>query len=342
MKKDSRRGVIAAGTWILDMGKRIDHWPEPETLALIEEVVPTNGGAAFNVACDLARLDPSLPVRGIGLIGADGPGDTILEMCASLGIDTSGLERLTEAPTSFTDVMTERGSGRRTFFHAPGANVHLDESRVCIDAEDSGIFFLGYLGLLPGLDEPGPDGVNGSARLFQKASAAGLMTAADLVSAPNDRLAVQVVPCLPHLDILFANEWEASRLLGAPLEPGTEISFLRAAEMARGIRALGLRGQAVVHFAGGAVCAEPDGSCHGLGAVRVPPEEIVGTTGAGDAFASGFLVGTLHGGDSALELAVCAAAVSLGSLTCSDAIAPADTCLARGRERGFSTPMHSL
>lgn len=339
-----QRGVIAAGHWIVDVSKRINRWPEPETLAVIENLTSTNGGAAFNVSCDLARLDPDLPIQGIGLIGTDSPGHYVIESCAALGIDTTGLARTDAAPTSFTDVMTERESGRRTFFHAPGTMDLLDESHFDLANGNAGIFFLAYLGLMPRLDALGEDGANGASRLFRQASGLGMLTAADLVSAPNEKLAEQVAPCLPELDLLFSNEWEAERLLGKSLAAGKHISFGEAAALARGVVGLGLRGRAIVHFPGGAVCAEPSGEVHALGAVRVPREEIVGTTGAGDAFSAGFLMGICEGMASrdCLELAVSCAAISLHSITCSDAIRPWRECLAYAQTRGFAEAPSNL
>lgn len=331
------RGVIAAGNWIVDYNKRIDHWPEPQTLALVEDVVTTNGGAAFNLACDITRLAPAIPLKGIGLLGNDDAGQFVRKTCAGLGVKTDGLGTTQEAATSFTDVMTERVSGRRTFFHGLGATALLDESHFALEPDAADIFFLGYLGLLPALDQVDRLGDNGSARVLRRASECGMLTAADLVSAPNEHLAAQVAPCLPALDVLFTNEWEASRLLGHKDLAADQFSFAHAADLACQVAELGVRGRVVLHFAGGAVCADSTGLICAQGAVRVPSEHIAGTTGAGDAFAAGFLVGLLEKMKipSALELAVCSAAVSLREMTCSDALCPWDECLTYGREHGF-------
>ena len=331
------RGILVSGTWIVDINKRVDHWPEPQTLALIDRVVTTNGGAAFNIACVVARLAPQLPVEGIGLIGNDGAGQFVIETCRRLGIGTAGIQKTAAAPTSFTDVMSERVSGRRTFFHASGANALLDESHFDLQPDTASIFFLGYLGLLPSLDRTDASGRNGASRLFQKAISSGLLTAADLVSAPNERLAEQVKPCLPHLDVLFTNEWEAARLLGQNRSPDAALSFAEATDLATAVAALGIRGRVVLHFAEGAVSVAANGKVASRGAVLVPGEEIVGTTGAGDAFAAGYLVALAEDMDesASLELAVCSAAVSLGDITCSDALRPWEDCLTHGRRLGF-------
>ena len=209
----SRCGILVAGHWIVDQVKRIDHWPEPATLAWIEQQQTANGGFAFNLLSDLAALDPSCPLFGAGLIGDDTHGQFIRERCRQLKIDDAMLRSTTKEPTSFTDVMTEAGSGRRTFFYCPGANEQLTESHLRPLESPAKIFCLGYLGFLPRLDAVDASGLNGSARLLKKARAAGMLTAADLVSARNPNLRAQIAPCLPHLDILFLNEWEAGQLL---------------------------------------------------------------------------------------------------------------------------------
>ncbi len=334
---NQRLGVITAGHWIVDINKRIDHWPEPQTLALIDDFVPTNGGAAFNVACDLANLAPDVPVTAMGLIGRDRQGDYILELCRAKGIEGGFLMRHEEAPTSFTDVMTERIGGRRTFFHMPGTNALFSEQHIELTGRTEKIFFLAYLGLLDALDRTGTDGRNGASRVFEKAKAAGFITATDLVSAPNEGLAAQVHPCLPYLDLLFANEWEAARLTGAPLAADASVSVQEVATMAKSIQAAGLRGRVVIHCPWGGVAMEENGEVVTQGSVKMRPEEIIGTSGAGDAFAAGFLLG-IHNNlqtQECLELAVCAAAASLRHITCSDGVLPWRECLERGRAAGF-------
>jgi len=331
-----RRGILAAGHWIVDQVKRIDHWPEPATLARIEHQQMANGGFAFNLLSDLAALDPTCPLFGAGLVGDDANGRFIRERCRQLKIDDAMLGTTPDAPTSFTDVMTEAGSGRRTFFYCPGANERLTERNLRPSASPAKMFCLGYLGFLPLLDAVGTDGKNGSARLLQAAQAAGMITAADLVSAPNPNLRVEVVPCLPYLDILFLNEWEAGQLLQTEitmaLTPG------RAGELARAVRQLSVRGAVVLHSSEGAVAAIDGNECLTQGSVRLPTKEIQGTVGAGDALAAGVLLARHHemSWAEALELGVCAAAACLQSPTASDGLLPWKECLELGRIYGFN------
>lgn len=332
---EPRKGILAAGHWIVDQVKRIDRWPEPATLARIEHQQTANGGFAFNLLSDLAALDPACPLFAAGLVGNDANGQFIRERCRQLEIDNGMLQTISDAPTSFTDVMTEKNSGRRTFFYCPGANEQLSENHLRPLVTPAKIFCLGYLGFLPALDAIDGAGLNGSARLFRDARTAGMLTAADLVSAPNPRLRSQIMPCLPHLDFLFLNEWEAGRLLG--LQPPA-LFTPHAAEFAKKVRALGVNGVVVLHFAEGVIAATSDGEFLAHGALKIPPHEIRGTVGAGDALAAGVLLARHHemSWPEALRLGVCAAAACLKSPAASDGVLPWQKCLDLGRQYGFN------
>lgn len=334
---DSRCGIIACGHWIVDHVKRIDRWPEPATLACIERRQMSNGGFAFNLLADLAALDVECPLFAGGLIGDDANGKFIRERCLELNINDAMLRATAKFPTSFTDVMTEEKTGRRTFFHFPGTNAHLKESDLRPLSSPAKIFCLGYLGFLPALDAPAADGWNASARVLRDARTAGMTTAADLVSAPNPQLRRHLSPCLPHLDILFLNEWEAAQLLRK--EPPRAMTMRQAQNLARAVRKLGVRGAVVLHCPEGAVAAVEDETIFVQGAVKLPVRQIQGTVGAGDALAAGVLLARHHemSWPEALKLGVCAAAACLRSPTPSDGVLPWKRCLALGKQFGFKT-----
>jgi sugar/nucleoside kinase (ribokinase family) len=166
--------------------------------------------------------------------------------------------------------------------------------------------------------------------LLKSASDKKLITSTDLVSVERADLPEIVFPALPHLDFLFLNELEAGRLLGDTLtDPSGKILLENARRAVRQLASRGIRKAVILHFPEGVVAAEPGGALHTQGAVRLPAEDIAGTVGAGDAFASGVLYG-IHEGwtlPDCLELGVCVAAQSLRSNTASEAIGPWKTCL---------------
>jgi len=99
-----------------------------------------------------------------------------------------------------------------------------------------------------------------------------------------------------------------------------------------------VRRWAVVHYPEGACACSSAGQVVWQAAVRVPPREVRGSAGAGDALAAGVLLGEHEGWPMAraLELGVCAAATSLLHPNCSDSVGPSAQCLAFGREHGFA------
>jgi sugar/nucleoside kinase (ribokinase family) len=325
----NRKGILCAGHWIVDKVKTIDTYPVEESLARILSQSSANGGCAYNVAKDLAHLDPQLPVFGAGLIGRDPDGDRILADCRASGINTDRLVQTDDAPTAYTDVMTVASTGKRTFFYNPGTHASLDENSLNLEDSSARILHLGYLGLLDRLDIISSDGLTGCARLLRSASRDGLITSTDLVSVERSDLPEIVFPALPHLDFLFLNELEAGRLLKRPLTHSSgKVVLENARDAVRQLASHGVRRAVILHFPEGVVASDTDGTLHTQGSVRFPAEEIAGTVGAGDAFASGVLYGVHEGWafPDCLELGVCVAAQSMRSDTASESIGPWKNC----------------
>ncbi|MGD0537002.1 MAG: carbohydrate kinase family protein, partial [Verrucomicrobiota bacterium] len=150
----TRVGLLAGGNWIIDQVKLIDVYPQRERLANISRQSQGTGGAPYNVLVDLAILGAPFPLAAAGLVGKDPLGDHILADCRRLKIDSKHLRQTPDAPTSFTDVMTEQTGGRRTFFHLRGANALWSGNDLDFARTRARIFHLGYLLLLDELDKP--------------------------------------------------------------------------------------------------------------------------------------------------------------------------------------------
>src|ERR1017187_572184 len=145
-----RSGILAAGNWIRDHVKTVDVWPAQDGLSNILDHAEGNGGGPYNVLKDLSRMGAPFPLSGIGLVGDDADGRAILSDCRASRIDTARLLTAPGLSTSYTDVMTVRGTGRRTFFHHRGANARLGPEHFDFEASSERIFYLGYLLLLDG------------------------------------------------------------------------------------------------------------------------------------------------------------------------------------------------
>lgn len=334
----NRNGILAGGNWIVDAVKMIDVWPQQDALANIFSTSKGTGGSPLNVLVDMALMGATFPLHAVGLVGDDDNGRWIEEVCRKNGIDTSALLRSPDAPTSFTDVMTVQATGRRTFFHARGANAQLGPEHFDFSRSTARIFHLGYLLLLDRMDGPSATHGTVAAEVLAAAEAAGLKTSIDCVSEDSDRFAKVVMPALKHVDYCIMNEFEAGRCTGRTVRNG---DALDRAELRVAMQALldaGVRERVVVHFPEGGAALGRDGAWDEHGSVILPESGYIkGAAGAGDAFGAGVLLGW-HDGASVkdqLRLGVCAAAANLSDETCTGGLRPLKECLALGEKMGF-------
>lgn len=331
----SRSGVLAGGNWIIDQVKIIDVLPQRESLANILSQSQGTGGAPYNVLIDLARMGVSFPLTAAGLVGKDPLGQLILDDCARHKIDTRFLRPTADAPTSYTDVMTEKADGRRTFFHNRGANALWDGKDLLAAKTKARIFHLGYLLLLDALDEPDKKFGTKAAALLAAAQEAGLKTSVDVVSEDSDRFGRIVTPALKFTDYCILNEIEAGKTAGFKIrQPDGRLDTVALRHAAGALLQFGVRELVVIHFPEGGFARTRDGKDHWQSSLSLPPKYIAGTAGAGDAFCAGMLLG-LHEGwelQRSLLTAVCAAAASLSDPTCTAGMRPLDATLALAKK----------
>lgn len=288
-----RKGIIAAGNMLVDHVHQIRQWPERGWLVEIVHSERATGGAPLNVLLTLAKMHAGLPLQAVGLIGEDNDGDYITAMLDQYHINRQLVQRTSSAPTSMTQVMTD-AEGQRTFFHSPGANRLLDlPAFEPLDAPLK-IFHLGYLLLLESLDRP--DEVYGtrSARLLAQMRERGYEVSLDLVSRKGDpRYRPLVLPALKHLDYLTINELEASEFSGLEIRlPNGEPHVANIARAASALLDAGVRQRVVIHCPEGAWGVSRTEAGRWVPSWRLPPEEIIGSVGAGDAFCAGLLYGS--------------------------------------------------
>ena len=311
-----RKGIIAAGNWIIDQVKTIDRWPREGELCNILSVEQSGGGGPCNVLFDLAALTGRIPLYAAGALGDDDNGLWLQHECDRRKIDRRYLQCRPGQVTSFTDVMS--GDGRRTFFHCCGANAGLGYPELAAIEVEAGIFYLGYLLLLAKLDGRDPDYGTPAARLLDDFRRRGCLTVVDFVSEAPEKFHRVVNAALPHIDVLVVNELEAGNTFGVAVrdaDNGLIPGALRA--VARRFLAAGVRQGVVIHMPEGAVVLTADGDFFCRPSCDVPRREIVGTNGAGDAFCAGILYG-LHEGlcwEETLRLASASAAFNLKHAT---------------------------
>jgi sugar/nucleoside kinase (ribokinase family) len=331
-----RQGIASAGNWILDITKTIDVYPDQDTLANIYGQSSNNGGAPYNVLKDLSKLKAPFPLHGLGLVGKDETGQHILRDCKYHLIDTTQLLSTEDAGTSYTDVMLVKKTGRRTFFHYRGANALFDLPHINLEIVNARILHLGYLLLLDKLDDIRPDKRTNASVLLEHAQKKGFITSVDLVSESSDRFRQIILPSLPYIDILFCNEYEAGKLCGLNIDV-QNLDLTIGQQAINMLLKYGVNQWVVMHFPEGCVAGNRSGDLIVQGSVNMPGEEIIGTTGAGDAFAAGTLYG-LHENwpmPDCLKAGVCCAAMSLTEASCSNGIKPFEQSMHIGSIHGY-------
>lgn len=295
-------GIAVVGTLLVDKLNEISSYPQAGELTQIKGVSMATGGLVPNVAIDLKIMDESLPVKAVGKVGEDADGAFIKDNLQKYGVDTTYITN-SQKGTSFTDVMSVSG-GQRTFFTYAGANADFGADDVALDSLDVELFHLGYFLLLEKMD-------NGEGlELLKRVKAKGIETSIDLVSENSDRYAL-VLPCLPYTDNLIINEVEAGRLVGMEANEGN----LR--EIAEKLRALGVKKRVIIHTPTLGVCASENGYFV-MPSYDLPEGYIKGTTGAGDAYCAGVLLG-IYRGWSEDECLAFGSAVATVSLSATDA-----------------------
>ena len=299
MENNTRKGIAVAGSVLVDKINEIKAYPKSGELTQIINLDKAVGGCVPNVALDLKKICPDMDIRAIGKIGEDEEGRYVLEVLENGNVDTTGIVASNDK-TSFTEVMSVV-NGQRTFFTYPGASADFGYEDIDFEHLDAKILHLGYFLLLDKVDNG--DGV----RILQKAKEAGFMTSIDLVSENSDRYSI-VLPCLPYTDYLIVNEMEAGKLTG--MEP-TDENLQAIAEQ---LKSMGVQKKVVIHKPEFAVCLSEEGYTV-VNSYSLPEGYIVGTTGAGDAFCAGTLVGIYNdwSDQKTLEFGSACAVMALGT-----------------------------
>ena len=297
-----RNGIISAGNWLIDHIKMIDTWPERGNLSTIKFIAERAlGGCSHNVLINLARLQTDIPLWAGGIVGNDENGQYILSEIRKYKIDSRYISVRENMTTSYTDVMSEIGSGVRTFFHYRGANAFLDYPDFVQMESPAKIFHLGYLLLLDKLDAFDEQYGTVAARVLHMLKSKGYATSIDVVSEQGERFRSVVTPSLKYVDYIICNEIEAGACADIELRKGDAICKENFPKVAGYLFEQGVNEMVIIHFPEGGYAMQKDGQQVFVPAFKVSQSEIKSTVGAGDAFCAGALY-AIHEGLSLIEI----------------------------------------
>lgn len=337
----TREGILTGGTWCVDRNLLLDRWPQENGRADILSAQQGGGGSGCNMAIAIRKLAPEMPVATIALVGDDDDGRYLIGEAERNGIDRSQMRTTSEAATDYTLAFASAATGQRTHVSWFGTSHLLTPDHFDFDGDRHRILHLGLPGVHRLMDGPWQNDANGWVTTLRKARAAGLLTNIELASIAPDRLTALVRPCLPHLDLVIVNDHEIGGIAGIATVGDGKTDVEACVAAAKAALQIGTMTHVVVHFPAGAVVASRDGAVVTRPSVNVPPTEVMGANGAGDAFAAGFLYGFHEGWsvDAALALAHATAAASLRQISTTAAIEPWKDCLALADRWGWRETM---
>jgi sugar/nucleoside kinase (ribokinase family) len=265
--------VVVFGNATLDtLCYPVDDVPRHSSLPF-ERAIVAPGGCGSNVAIGLCALGVSAAL--VARIGTDNAAQLVEQYWERIGLDVRSVCRVSDAQTAVSVGLVDSDAQPR-FIHTPGANATLtvdDLDVVAWAAEKARFLHVGGFLVLPGVS-----GERLAERLAE-AQSLGVCTSLDVAVSRYTSNASDLWPCLPHVDFFFCNAREARFLTGET-------------DLVEAVRTLRHRGADVVVLklgVDGCRVVREDLS------VQVPgvPAQVVDTTGAGDAFAAGFIAAML-------------------------------------------------
>jgi ribokinase len=269
--------VFVLGSINQDFVLKVERRPQPGETVTNAELSTHNGGKGANQAAAAALLGAS--VTFLGRVGDDEFGEPLVQALGEKGIDTSLVERASDASTGAAFI-TVTPDGENAITVAPGANRSLTPQEV-----DAASGAIGNARVLVAQMEIPVETVLRAVGVASERGTRALVNLAPTFEVPRE--------LLERLDPLVVNEHEAAFLLGSEVE-GVDGALSAAPELL----SLGPRSAVITIGEAGAVFADGESVEH----ILAPKVEVVDTTGAGDAFV-GALATCLAGGAS-LEEAV--------------------------------------
>lgn len=266
--------VVSLGVHIVDiLGRPVSSIPEGGGVTLIDEIRITVAGTAAGTSIDMSKLGAK--VTAMGAIGQDGLGDFLVETMQKYGISTENLVRKPGVQTSAT-ILPIRPNGERPALHTLGANAQLTFSDLNLEAiQQADYLHVGGACLLPQFEgEP-------MAKVLKIAQESGVITFFDIIGIARDDLKKIIDVCLPYIDFFMPGLEEASMITGLNDEDEIIHYFINC----------GVKHVVFKDGANGSILAYRNGN--EIKKFKIPAFKapVVDSTGCGDSYCAGFIVG---------------------------------------------------
>jgi sugar/nucleoside kinase (ribokinase family) len=295
--------VVCAGILVADIfANPIAALPAAGQLGLTERFLFGVGGCASNTAAGLCRLGK--PAKVLGKVGDDVFGNLVIADLDRLGVDASSVSRSRTHPTSATVIINVTGEDRR-YIHCMGANADFCFSDIdCSVLDGAKALYVGGYMAMPRF------GAEDLRQLFREAKKRALTTILDVVTPSGVSVSREhVATMLAYTDVFLPNDDEAYAMTGLR-SPQAQADYL--ARMNPECSVVVTQGRR------GALAQRKDEVIQ-VGAYAV---EAIDESGAGDAFAAGFITGMLQGWslEETLRFASAVGASCTRALGCTDGV----------------------
>ncbi|MBE9198509.1 MULTISPECIES: carbohydrate kinase [unclassified Nodularia (in: cyanobacteria)] len=245
------------------------------TLEEVKSWTPYPGGAPANVACALVKL--GTPAGFIGAVGEDQPGNELVKLLEEIGVDTTGVQRHSTAPTRQVYVVRDMSGDRNFAGFGEYDTAEFADTRLQAEKLPESLFQEADFLVLGTLELAYPESEQAIHRTLELAEKYDLKIILDVNWRPvfwqdADMARQKIQGILKRVDFLKLSKEEAEWLFDTT-DPGA-ITYRMAS----------IDGVLVTDGEHG--CAY----CLGENEGNLPsyPIDVVDTTGAGDSFLAGF------------------------------------------------------
>jgi sugar/nucleoside kinase (ribokinase family) len=270
--------VLCTGAGVIDVLIDCpDSLPQPGTSKTVNQIALSVGGCGANTAIGLARL--GVAVNLWGRFGEDAAGNFLKSQLDLLGVGLQYWEQIQIVSTKTTVVLLSPGGDRSFLRTTGGGNAINKQDGLCVDWQNVAHLHIGGCYSLRSLL------ADDLAAVLKTAKSFGVITSVDTVWS-SEGIWSLILPALPWIDHFLPSLSEARMITGLQEPP----------QICDWLQSCGAQTIAVKLGDQGTFLAQGKHHTH----IPAFPQQVVDTTGAGDAFCAGYIAG-LQAGKSVIE-----------------------------------------
>ena len=283
-----RDGIAIIGNLHYDTVRYVDTDHRHTLLSNVTSISHMAGGCVPNIALNLSKIDPTVPLIAMGCVGNDENGRYILARLQRHLIKTSNIICLNEA-TGVNDIISFPFSARNVFRYL-GANAKFDPATIDIKNMTCRIAHWGRLSLFPHYWEPDEEYGCKLARLLHDMQSCGIRTSVSLADSTSQLTSDQYSSILKYCDYLIIAYSLPKDLIDDSIQHSTkrdQCKFYMQRLLKMGVREKVF----LIENQAQAYCLSKDGHFSTSSRKEIPLSQHKSQKGIADEFCSGCLYG---------------------------------------------------